>query len=371
MNRPIAALLFFAVFASTATAQSALTGRVSSAEEGGMEGVLVSAKKDGSTITVTVVSDKQGRYAFPAAKLAPGKYSLMVRAAGYELQGSSSVNVPSNRNLILKRTSNLAAQLSNGEWMASMPGTDQQKGQLLNCVGCHTLERVVRSPHSADVFAKTVLPRMQGYVNQSIPQHPQLRKAERLMEERGDQRVQVYRSTAEYLATINLGEGGKWTYELKTQPRPSGRATRVVYTEYDLPRETISPHDVIVDAEGVAWYSSFGEQNLGRLDPKTGNVKEFPVETTKPGFPTGLLGLRSDREGNLWLGNMYQAKFVKFDRKTQQFTYFKLPPEQDIDAAQTNMVSPQSSHVDGKVWSQNNGFAGVHRIDLKTGQIET
>ena len=48
---------------------------------------------------------------------------------------------------------------------------------------------------------------MQGYVNQSIPQHPQLRKAERLMEERGDQRVQVYRSTAEYLTTINLGEG--------------------------------------------------------------------------------------------------------------------------------------------------------------------
>jgi streptogramin lyase len=27
---------------------------------------------------------------------------------------------------------------------------------------------------------------------------------------------------------------------------------------------------VIVDADGIAWYSSFGEQNLGRLDPKTG-----------------------------------------------------------------------------------------------------
>jgi streptogramin lyase len=35
------------------------------------------------------------------------------------------------------------------------------------------------------------------------------------------------------------------------------------------------------------------------------------------------------------------------------------------------MVSPQSSHVDGKVWSQNNGFAGVHRLDLATGKIET
>jgi len=212
---------------------------------------------------------------------------------------------------------------------------------------------------------------MQGYVNQSIPQHPQLRKAERLMEERGDQRVQVYRSTAEYLSTVNLGEGTKWNYELKTFPRPSGRATKVVYTEYDLPRETISPHDVIVDAQGIAWYSSFGEQNLGRLDPKTGAVREFPIPVVKPGFPTGLLGLRADRDGNLWLGNMYQAQIARFDRKTQKFTYWQLPKEQNIDAAQVNMVSPQSAQVDGKVWSQNNGFAGVHRLDIKTGQIET
>src|SRR6266851_6325822 len=44
------------------TEPPALSGRVSSAEEGAMEGVLVSAKKAGSTITITVVSDAQGRY---------------------------------------------------------------------------------------------------------------------------------------------------------------------------------------------------------------------------------------------------------------------------------------------------------------------
>src|SRR6266571_1433532 len=211
--------------------------------------------------------------------------------------------------------------------MESVPGTDQQKGLLLNCVGCHTLERVVRSTYDADTFMNVILPRMQGYVNQSIPQHPQPRRAERLMEERGDQRVQVYRSAAP-----------AWSYALKPHPRPTGRATRVIYTEYELPRETISPHDVIVDSEGVAWYSSFGEQNLGRLDPKTGKVAEFRIQVHKPGFPTGLLGLRTDKEGNLWLGNMYQATIV---------------------------------NVDGKVWTQNNGFAGVHRLDVATGKIET
>ena len=40
---------------------SALAGQVSSAKEGAMEGVVVSAKKDGSTITVSVTSE-----AYPA-----------------------------------------------------------------------------------------------------------------------------------------------------------------------------------------------------------------------------------------------------------------------------------------------------------------
>jgi streptogramin lyase len=252
-----------------------------------------------------------------------------------------------------------------------MPGTDAQKGQLLNCVGCHTLERPLRSNYSTDDFMTAILPRMQGYVNQSIPAHPQLRRAERLMEERGDQRVQVYRAAAEFLASINLSSRPQWNFELKTLPRPTGAATRVVYTEYDLPRETISPHDVIVDGSGMVWYSSFGEQNLGRLDPRTGKVTEFPIPEHKPGFPTGLLGLRGDRDGNLWLGNMYQATIVKFDAKSETFKFWPLQGDENIDAAQINMVSPQGSSVDGKVWTQNNGFAGVHRLDIATGKMET
>ena len=369
----VAILLSGAALAQTLA--TALTGLVSSAEDNAMEGVLVSASKTGSSVTVTVVTGKDGRFSFPASKLEPGQYSLGVRAVGYDLDAPKAIEITGQKtttlDLKLRKTEDLAAQLSNGEWLASIPGTDQQKGQLLNCVGCHTLERIVRSKYDADVFLTQVLPRMQGYVNQSIPAHPQLRRAERLMEERGDQRVQVYRAAAEYLSTINRSARSQWSYALKTYARPTGRATRVIYTEYGLPRATISPHDVIVDADGIVWYSSFGEQNLGRLDPKNGKVTEYPIPEHKPGFPTGGLGLRTDKDGNLWLGNMYQATIIKFDRKAESFQFWSLPPEQNIDAAQVNMVSPQSSHLDGKVWTQNNGFAGVHRLDIATGRIET
>src|SRR5260370_31353668 len=74
--------------ASQITAQNApsaaLTGQVTSEAEGAMEGVVVSAKKAGSTVTVSVISDAQGHYRFPANRLGAGKYSIKIRAAGYD-----------------------------------------------------------------------------------------------------------------------------------------------------------------------------------------------------------------------------------------------------------------------------------------------
>ena len=146
-------LVFAALLAGiahvAAQAGPALAGKVTDGQDA-LEGVLVSAKKSGSTVTVTVVSDKDGRYSFPAARLEPGQYSLRIRAAGYDLDSSASRSrsrrtrprPPISR---LRRTEDLAPQLTNAEWLASMPGTDAQKGQLLNCVGCHTLERPLRS----------------------------------------------------------------------------------------------------------------------------------------------------------------------------------------------------------------------------------
>src|SRR2546426_11303559 len=95
----------------------ALSGRVTSAEEGAMEGVLVSAKQTGSSVTITVVSDAQGRYSFPASRLQPGTYSLGIRAVGYVLSGPATATVLPQGTAIdlnLGRTSNLPAQLSNG-----------------------------------------------------------------------------------------------------------------------------------------------------------------------------------------------------------------------------------------------------------------
>src|SRR5258706_14272397 len=130
------AILFVAVCFRVAPGRAetspsvALSGVVSSVEEGPMEGVLVGAKKAGSTITVTVVSDEHGRYRFPASKLTPGQYALRIRAVGYDLASPNTIDVGAGTTAVdlkLRKAADPASQLSNAEWFASLPGTEQQK----------------------------------------------------------------------------------------------------------------------------------------------------------------------------------------------------------------------------------------------------
>src|ERR1700734_4026779 len=84
------------ILAGQILAGQVLSGKVTAGQEA-LEGVLVSAKKDGSTMTVTVVTGKDGRYSFPAGRLEPGPYSLHIRAAGYDLDGTGQVSVAADK----------------------------------------------------------------------------------------------------------------------------------------------------------------------------------------------------------------------------------------------------------------------------------
>src|SRR5262249_7445831 len=263
----------------------ALTGQVTSEAEGAMEGVVVSAKKQGSIIKVSVTTDEQGRYSFPEDRLEPGEYTITIRAVGYDIGTPTKATVvtekTTNTDLKLKKTRNLASQLTNAEWMMSVPGNEQQKAGLLNCTSCHTLERIVRSTHDADEWTQ-VVSRMMGYGAVSQPIKPQ-----RMLDAARAGAPEQYRKFAEYLATINLSTTDKWAYELKTLPRPKGRATRAIVTEYDMGRPTTEPHDVIVDKDGNVWYSDFGELFISKFDTKTLKLTEYPIKKFKSDAPVG------------------------------------------------------------------------------------
>jgi streptogramin lyase len=343
-----------------------LGGSVSSAAEGAMEGVLVSAQKDGSPITTTVVTDATGRFRFPDGRLPAGHYALRIRATGYDLAGPADVTLGAagaDVALELRKTTDVAVQLTNTEWFMSMPGTAEQKRPLIECMSCHSFQRIVDSTYDADGFVP-VLKRMTHYANNTIQARVQPRIAAR---EANDEAVH---KLAAYLATVNLSRGPRWDYELQTLPRPTGRATHVVITEYDMPRQTIAPHDVRADSAGNVWYSDFVENFLGELDPKTGTVREYPIPVSKPGFPTGSLDLEPDADGNLWLALMFQTGLARFDVTSKTFTIFPLPAALNDDAMQQSMVMPGRANVDGKVWTNDVARQQIMRLDLKSGAYE-
>ena len=348
-------------------APAAITGQVSSEAEGAMEGVVVTAHKDGSIVSVSVTSDAQGHYAFPENRLEPGHYSLAIRAVGYDLSAPAASDVvaekTANVDLKLQKTKNLAGQLTNAEWMMSMPGTKEEKAFLLNCVGCHTLERVARSTHTVDEWMQ-VVSRMMGYGAVSQPVKPQP-----MLDRSRAGNPEQYRQAAEYLATINLSAVDKWAYELKTLPRPSGRATRALVTEYSMGRNTTEPHDVQVSKDGNIWYTDFGELFISKFDPKTLKLTEYPIKKFKPDAPVGLLSLEPDTAGKYWFDTMYQGSLGNLDPKTGEITYYPLAPQFNDVRVQLNFVGLRHD-VDGKVWTKSVGTQDIFRLDLASGNWE-
>jgi virginiamycin B lyase len=318
MKLVLLAMIFCAESAFAAPAQKtaavALAGRASSDAEGAMEGVLVRAKGEGKTISITVVTDREGRYSFPASRLAPGKFNIDIRAVGYDLASPLSVEVApgaaTRADLKLVKTKDLVSQLTSSEWLLSVPGTEAQKNQLFRCAACHSLAPIVQSTYDEQGWL-TTFARMRSYSEQAVPEHPVSLPYK--------VSVQPDPEFARYLSTINLSSTSEWKYELKTQPRPTGRATRVIVTEYDLPDPGRLPHDADLDDKGMVWYNDFREPLIGRLDPRTGETKEWRMPPLKPDFPEGTLSIEFNRGGYLWIPRFRQGGYTRFDPRKEEF----------------------------------------------------
>ena len=368
-----AVLLGLMAFPNPAAAEL-LAGTVSSQKEGSMEGVLVSAKKQSGTISVTVVSNAEGRYNFPSDRLSAGTYDITIRAVGYTFPDTTvaiSAGQAAKLDLTLDEVTDklkLGEQLSNAEWMIS---AGDEGARLGNCVTCHTLALPLFSHHNAEAMTK-VVQRMGLHTNNSSVAHPwfDTDALEQLAKPPSEDHV----SLGAYIASINLSDRDAWPFDLKTLPRPNGVDTQVIYTTYDLPRPDAAPHDEVFDADGNVWYSDFNTQYIGKLNPKTGEVKEYEVPLRRPkGVAEGGLQVELDPMGKVWFANMEQIQLIRLDPETGKMDIFKLPvADEDAADAHTTMIDPTRLDVDGNLWFNvagggAKGGEGAWRLHVATG----
>jgi streptogramin lyase len=382
------AIVVYASSHSAISAQggAALTGTVTSQAEGKMEGVVITARRDGSNFDVSVVSDASGRYTFPRTHLVPGTYTLKIRAVGYELPVPATATVEAGKaataDLALLKAADESRQLTTVEWAMNLPGTDAEKDMVLkeaaSCIYCHNLERIVRSKYTADQFPAVVTRMAKYYLDGSTYGFEGRGRAvlETLqVQERNEKGpnwpYSFFPPKAKtlygpYLATINQNGAGKsLPSTFKTLPRPKGVETKVIITQYDMPRKDTVPHDGDLDKDGNFWYSDQSALFIGRLDTHTGTFKEWAVPPTKR-KPAGVSDVVIDSEGYVWfpatsdLSKVTFGMIMRFDPKTETFAPVKNMPAD----ASTQFLGLDGK---GKLWS---GFGPWFKIDRKTNTFE-
>jgi len=363
---------------------AALTGDVTSQAEGKMEGVVVTARRDGANFDVSVVSDAKGKYSFPRTHLPAGDYGITIRAVGYELGQPVKAAVVAGKTakvgLSLQKAADVSKQLTSVEWAMNLPGSDADKDKMMiqaaSCAYCHNIERIVRSKHTPEQFP-AVITRMQRYYLDGTAYGYEgrvravLEPKEAL--ERADKNPNWgYWPTLKktdlgaYLATINLnGAGSKLPATFKTLPRPKGVETKVIVTQYDMPRKGTIAHDGDLDQDGNFWYTDQSALFIGRFDPKTGTFKEWAVPPTKK-TPAGTSDIVIDPEGFVWfpatsdLATSTFGVIMRFDPRTETFEPVKNMPSN----ASTQFLGMDGN---GKLWS---GFGPWFKIDRKTNTYE-
>jgi len=204
------------------------------------------------------------------------------------------------------------------------------------------MERIVKSKHTAEEFVP-VISRMYRYYPDGSMAGTEGRGRARLHDKEGQERADKSDSwgvapgvkkvdLAAYLATINMSGGKSLPTDLKTLPRPKGKATRVIITQYDMPRKDTVPHDSDVDSKGNVWYTDQSDYFVGRFDPKTATFKEWPLpKATASIHPVGGgSDVQVDKQDRPWFtvthdkigGEFGMIGF--FDPKTEKYEFVDL-----------------------------------------------
>jgi virginiamycin B lyase len=157
------------------------------------------------------------------------------------------------------------------------------------------------------------------------------------------------------------------TYLMKSfpeRPRPTAAIAsgpiQVSIKLWNVPTLGSRPHDPLAAKDGAIWWTGQLANKLGRVDPKTGAIREYTLKTPH----TGPHGLAEDRAGNIWFTGNHAALIGKLNPKTGVVTEYPMPDPKAKD--------PHTLIFDrkGMLWFTAQQANMVGRLNPKTGEIK-
>jgi streptogramin lyase len=149
------------------------------------------------------------------------------------------------------------------------------------------------------------------------------------------------------------------SYKIPVSPTPpAGSVTEWDQIEGQIPSANGSAYDVVVDNEGMVWFSQLSLGKLVRLNPATGETKDFRPEGT-----ASIRGITVDPQDNLWFGDFHGHRFGKLNVKTGEVKFYKPP------TPNATVYGIAFNKVDGNMWYGDMNGNNVTRFNPKTEQF--
>ena len=330
-------------------ADQLLSGAIASNSGQKLEGVTVSAKLEGSTITTSVYTDNAGYYFFPP--LPAGKYRVWAQALDFEAsKGTVELSAAQRQDFTLREMTDPERRFRQlpGEMMvaalpeASADDARTKKIFMNNCTGCHSTSYTLQFRFDEAGWSK-IIDLMKVVPVSGVYPGPNA-KANQIMERH-------QKPLAAYLARAR--GPGESSMKVASRPRPAGEAARAVWTLYDVPlnpdagigtRHSLNdgtdwalgttsklgqlPHDGALGLDGTIYFTSNNPNRgvtIGKVDPVTGAVKYLKADAAN-GRAATAHGLARDRAGNLWFDiNPGRRALGKLDTATEKITIYQTP----------------------------------------------
>jgi len=326
-----------------------LSGTVRDSANTPIAGVFVSAKPLGRAFSVSVVSDKRGRYTIP--DLFAGTYTLSTSKLGFQTIEHTGFNLSENGgqyNFTVNATARAVDELPGNVWLAALPASDYKARFVTGCTICHDIgaEPVRRRRNREEWIAAIKMMRESLDIYSVIPNVDNAELADWLLKHKfGDTPASI------------------------PVPDPGKDATAdVVATLYDVGDVNSWAHDMIVEpATGAAWVGDYPYDNLIRVDPRTGMQQSYKLPVTGGGMHT----LHFDDKGYLWITLQLTDMVARFDPRTEQFRIFggfqQGSPIHSFAYDDHGLIQFDSK---GRMWMSEFGTNAVASLNPDTGEVK-
>src|SRR4051794_34973853 len=266
------------IFAVSSADAATINGTVTGPDGAPFRAAFVQARHAGMKMTVSVLTDSQGKYT--VENLPAGDYRLSIRAPGFTVPAKGDLKLTADQNVsqdfALKKGTLRWTEISILQGIELMPN-DRGKDVLMeDCMSCHGFQ---------SKMAATVRD-LDGWRDRVEFMREAMRAS--LADRRGFSDKQA--EDVSYYINEMFGPDSQLPKSPAEMPNYkdtltqfSDEALKIVYVDYEMPGPNGFPWTAHRDKDGTFWIPQYGASNrIAHFNPATAEIKEFRVQNPAP-----------------------------------------------------------------------------------------